>query len=183
MSDRGKLVVLSGPSGAGKTSVVHALKVDPSVVFSVSVTTRAMRGGEEDGVDYHFLAREEFDARRERGEFLEWAEYNGEAYGTLRAPMDDALAAGQLFVLEIEVEGTRQLRNQEIEGQYIFLVPPSIDALRKRLEARGQNTTADIEQRLAIASREMESAPLYDHVVKNHDLDQTVAEVRRLIGL
>jgi len=183
MADRGRLIVLSGPSGAGKTSVVQALKTDPRVVFSVSATTRPMRGGERDGVDYHFLSREEFDDRLERGEFLEWAEYNNNAYGTLRGPMEEALATGHTFVLEIEVDGTKQLRDQGVEGQFVFLVPPSLDALRQRLADRGQNTPEDIEQRLAIAKREMEAAPLYDHVVENHELERTVAEVKRLIGL
>lgn len=180
---RGKLVVLSGPSGAGKTSIVQAIRRDPGVVFSVSATTRAMRGGEENGVDYEFLSRQEFEARRDRGEFLEWAEYNDQLYGTLRTPLEAALAAGRIFVLEIEVDGTQQLRDQDVDGQFIFIVPPSLDALRERLQARGQNTPQDIERRLAIARREMEAARLYDHVVKNVVLEDTVAEVRRLIGL
>jgi guanylate kinase len=180
---RGKLVVLSGPSGAGKTSIVHAIRQDPRVMFSVSATTRPMRGGEQNGVDYEFLSREEFEARRDRGEFLEWAEYNGQLYGTLRAPLEAALAKGRIFVLEIEVDGTQQLRDQNVEGQFVFIVPPGIDALRERLEARGQNTAEDIERRLAIARKEMEAARLYDHVVENEVLEETVAEVKRLIGL
>ena len=180
---RGKLVVLSGPSGAGKTSIVQAIKQDPRIVFSVSATTRAMRGGERNGVDYEFLSRDEFEARRDRGEFLEWAEYNGELYGTLRAPLEAALADGQIFVLEIEVDGTQQLRDQAVVGQFVFIVPPSLEALRERLQARGQNTADDIDRRLAIAREEMGAAPLYDHVVKNVVLEETVAEVKRLIGL
>jgi len=181
--DSGVLVVLSGPSGAGKTSVVRALKKDPRVAFSVSATTRPRRHGEVDGVDYWFLSREEFDARVAEGAFLEWADYSGNSYGTLRAPMEQALAQGQTFVLEIEVEGTRQLRDDKVEGIYVFIVPPSEEALRVRLSKRGQNSPEEIDRRIAIARSEMESQHLYDHVVENHDLEETVQEVRRILGL
>lgn len=130
---RGKLVVISGPSGAGKTSVCRALKQHPQVEFSVSATTRAMRAGERDGIDYHFLPRDDFQRRLAENQFLEWATYNGNMYGTPRWPMDQALARGQTFLVEIEVKGTRQLRERGIEGLYVFIAPPSIDELRRRL--------------------------------------------------
>lgn len=177
------MVVISGPSGSGKTTVVKALKREPRVEFSVSATTRKIRAGEQDGVDYHFLERAEFDARVARGEFLEWAEYNGRCYGTLRAPMLAAMAAGRIFLLEIEVKGTKQLRDAGEPGLYLFLSPPSIAELRRRLEARGTDSPHEIARRVAIAEEEMRHQHLYDHVIVNHDIDATVASVRRLIGL
>lgn len=179
----GKLVVISGPSGSGKTSVVRALREHPRVVFSVSATTRPIRRGEVDGVDYHFLDRDEFERRRQAGDFLESAEYNGKLYGTLRQPMLEALARGMCFVLEIEVQGTRQLRANGVEGLYIFLVPPALDVLRQRLAQRGTNSPEEVEARLAIARAEMEARDLYDHVVVNDDLGRAIAEVERIIGL
>jgi guanylate kinase len=179
----GKLVVISGPSGAGKTSVCRALKNDPRVAFSVSATTRSKRPGEVDGVDYHFLSQAEFARREAAGEFLEQAEYNGNHYGTLRAPMDQALAAGLVFILEIEVQGTRQLRAAGVDGDFIFIVPPDMEVLRQRLIVRGTNSPAEIEARMQIAAAEMTAADLYDHVVPNVVLDDTIAEVRRRIGL
>lgn len=179
----GRLVVISGPSGAGKTSVCKALKTDPRVTFSVSATTRPRRDGEVDGVDYRFLTPEEFDAAEERGEFLESATYNGNRYGTLRGPMDEALAAGRVFVLEIEVQGTRQLRFRNVPGTYVFVVPPSMEILRERLVNRGQNAPEEIEARLGIAREELGASDLYDHIVENVELDATIARVRELCGL
>jgi len=148
----------------------------------VSATTRAMRPGEVDGEDYHFLTRERFQALIEQGEFLEWADYNGNLYGTLRAPVAAAIAGGRVFVLEIEVQGTRQLRESGVEALFVFVVPPDMDTLRARLEARGANSPEEIEQRLAIAREELGAKDLYDHIVPNEDLDETIASVRQLIG-
>ncbi len=182
MHEPGKLIVLSGPSGAGKTSIVRVLKEDPRIEFSVSATTRSPRPGEVDGVDYHFMAIEEFVARRDRGEFLEWAEYNERFYGTLRAPVDQALRGGKHFVLEIEVQGTQQLRDAGVEALFVFIVPPSLQHLRDRLAARGQNSAEDIERRVRIAAAELEAQSLYDHVVVNRDLEEAIAEVKALLG-
>lgn len=185
---RGKLVVISGPSGAGKTSVCRALKQHPDVEFSVSATTRTMRAGERDGIDYHFLSREDFQRRLGENQFLEWATYNGNLYGTPRWPMDQALARGKTFLVEIEVKGTRQLRERGIEGLYVFIAPPSIDELRRRLLNRGSNDIAEIEQRVRIAEDELAAArelvagrPLYDVTLENRDLDETIARVRGLL--
>ncbi|MEZ6037567.1 MAG: guanylate kinase [Planctomycetota bacterium] len=187
-TQRGRLVVISGPSGAGKTSVCRALKAHPDVEFSVSATTRAMRPGERDGVDYHFLSRDDFQRRLGENQFLEWASYNDNLYGTPRWPMDAALARGKTFLVEIEVEGTRQLRERGVQGLYLFIAPPSIDELRRRLVHRGSNELAEIEQRVAIAERELELArehlggrPLYDQIVENVVLDETIQRVTDLI--
>lgn len=185
---RGKLVVISGPSGAGKTSVCRALKQHPEVEFSVSATTRVMRPGERDGVDYHFLSRDDFQRRLAENQFLEWASYNGNLYGTPRWPMDAALARGRTFLVEIEVKGTRQLRERGVSGLYLFIEPPSIDELRARLQRRGTNEAEEIEQRVRIAAEEiaasrelLNGAPLYDHSLLNVDLPATIAAVERLI--
>jgi len=182
-ASHGRLVVISGPSGAGKTSVCRALKQDPRVEFSVSATTRAMRPTERDGADYWFLTAEEFARREAAGEFLESASYNGRRYGTLRQPMADALARGKVFVLEIEVQGTRQLRERGVTGTYVFVVPPSMAELRVRLERRGSDSPAEIEARLRIAEQELGACGLYDHVVVNHELERTIDEVRSILGL
>ncbi len=179
----GKLVVISGPSGSGKSSVCRRLKQDPRVEFSVSATTRAMRPAERDGVDYHFLSEAEFLRRRDHGEFLESAEYNDNYYGTLRQPMTEALSAGRIFILEIEVQGARQLRDDDVIGDYIFIVPPSMEVLRQRLVDRRTNSPEEIEERLAIAAEEFKFADLYDHIVQNAVLDDAVEAVKELIGL
>lgn len=178
---RGKLVVISGPSGAGKTSVCRALKQRDGVEFSVSATTRAKRAGEQEGVDYFFLDRAEFERRVAAGEFLEWARYNNNCYGTLKAPMLRALEQGRTFVLEIEVQGTRQLRAAGVAGIYVFIVPPSPEVLRQRLQARAADTHEDIEARLRIAEQELAAKDLYDHVVVNADLEKAIREVEELI--
>lgn len=185
---RGKLVVISGPSGAGKTSVCRVLKQNPNVEFSVSATTRAMREGEQDGVDYHFLSRDDFQRRLGENQFLEWASYNDNLYGTPRWPMDAALARGKTFLVEIEVDGTRQLRERAIEGLYLFIAPPSIDELRRRLVKRGSNEAEEIEQRVRIAEEEIAAATsdvagsaLYDVIVENAVLEDTIKRVEELL--
>jgi guanylate kinase len=184
----GRLVVISGPSGAGKTSVCRALKDHPEVDFSVSATTRKQRPGERDGIDYHFLSRAVFEARVQQHQFLEWASYNGNLYGTPRWPMDEALRAGRTFLLEIEVKGTRQLREQGVPGLYLFIAPPDLEALRERLIRRGAENLREIEQRLRIAEEELVAAsvpvngrPLYDHTIVNADLPATIRRVEELI--
>lgn len=185
---RGKLVVISGPSGAGKTSVCRALKQNPNVEFSVSATTRDLREGEQDGVDYHFLSRDDFQRRVGENQFLEWASYNENLYGTPRWPMDAALARGKTFLVEIEVDGTRQLRERSIDGLYLFIAPPSIEELRRRLVNRGTNEAEEIDQRVRIAEEEIAAArcdvagrALYDVIVENVVLKDTIKKVEELL--
>lgn len=186
--ERGKLVVISGPSGAGKTSVCRALKKNPNVEFSVSATTRSMREGEQDGVDYHFLSCDDFQRRLGENQFLEWASYNENLYGTPRWPMDAALARGKTFLVEIEVDGTRQLRERAIDGLYVFIAPPNIEELRRRLVNRGTNEAEEIDQRvhiakeeIAAASSEVAGSPLYDVIVENVVLEDTIKRVEELL--
>lgn len=185
---RGRLIVISGPSGAGKTSVCRALKQHPDVEFSVSATTRGIRAGERDGVDYHFLTRDDFQRRLGENQFLEWATYNGNLYGTPRWPMDNALSRGKTFLVEIEVKGTRQLRERGVPGLYVFIAPPSMPELRRRLESRGSNDAAEIAQRLRIAEDELRAAQelvagqaLYDVTFVNDDLAETIRRVEGLL--
>jgi len=180
---RGRMAVISGPSGSGKSTICKRLLEDPRVVFSVSATTRARRPGEVDGRDYHFLPREEFKRRVEQGEFLEHAEVYGNMYGTLRAPMEKVLAGGNVYLLEIDVQGANQLRALGVPGTYIFIAPPDFEELRRRLAARGTETTEMLERRLHKAEDEWRERVRYDHVVVNDAIDRAVGEIRTILGL
>ena len=179
----GTMLVISGPSGSGKTTICKRLLQDPRVVFSVSATTRKMRPGEVDGRDYHFLPVEDFRAKVERGEFIEWAEVFGNLYGTLRAPLREALAKDQVYLLEIDVQGALQLKAIGEPGTYVFIAPPDFDELRRRLVARNTETSEVLEKRLEKAHYEYQERAKYDHVVVNDDLERAVGEIRRIVGL
>jgi guanylate kinase len=179
----GKMFVISGPSGSGKSTICKRLLEDPRVVFSVSATTRAKRPGEVDGRDYYFLTRDDFKKRVERGEFIENAEVYGNMYGTMRGPMEDALAAGKLYLLEIDVQGALQLRAMSVPGTYIFVAPPNFEELRKRLLNRGSETPEMLERRLHKAEDEYRERVKYDHVVVNDDLERAVTQIKGLMGL
>jgi guanylate kinase len=156
---------------------------DPRVRFSVSATTRPKRTGEVEGRDYIFLSPEEFGELRRQGRFLEQAEVHGTLYGTLADQMEAAIAEGKIFLLEIDVQGANQLHAQKIPGLFLFIAPPSFEELRERLVARATDKPDVIERRLQKAEDEYRERAKYDHVVVNRDLDQAVAEVRRLAGL
>ena len=155
MTPAGTMLVVSGPSGSGKSTICKRLLADPRVEFSVSATTRAPRVGEVDGRDYHFMDKARFRAEIERGAFIEWAEVHGNLYGTPRAPMERALAAGRVFLVEIDVQGGAQLKALGLPGVYVFIAPPDLASLRTRLERRGTDTSEVIERRMAKAQEEM----------------------------
>lgn len=180
---RGRMLVISGPSGCGKSTICRRLLEDRQVVFSISATTRAMREGEVDGRDYVFVDKARFRAHIEAGDFIEWAEVHGNLYGTLRQPMEEALAAGKVYLVEIDVQGGAQLNELEIPGLYIFVSPPDFETLRSRLVGRGTDAPDVIERRLQKAQEEMRAQERYDHVVVNEDLDEAIDEIRRIAGL
>jgi guanylate kinase len=180
---RGQMVVISGPSGAGKSTLCKMLLRDPRVHFSVSATTRKPRKGEVDGLEYHFIDTERFRELITEGAFIEHAEVHGNLYGTLRAPMEEALARGQIYLLEIDVQGANQLKTLGEPGLYVFVAPPDMETLRKRLRGRGTDAPEVIERRLKKAEDEMRETDHYDHVVINADLERSFGEIRGLIGL
>jgi guanylate kinase len=179
----GRTVLISGPSGCGKSTIIQRLISDSRVEFSVSATTRPIRQGEIEGVDYHFLSAEEFRTKIEEGAFIEYAEVYGNLYGTLRAPMEAAIAAGRVFLVEIDVQGALQLRALGEPGVYVFISPPSFDELKRRLVGRGTESPEVLERRLKKAEDEYRERVKYDHVVINDELDCAVEEVRVLAGL
>lgn len=176
------LLVLSSPSGGGKTSIARRLlERRNDVGYSVSATTRPARPGEVDGRDYHFLGRDEFQRRVDGGQFLEWAEYGGHHYGTLRAVVEEQLAAGRHVVLDIEVEGARQVRRALPSSVHVFVLPPSAQTLRGRLEGRRTESPDAIGRRLAIAASEIAAASEYDYVITNRVLEEAVATVSSIL--
>jgi guanylate kinase len=178
----GKVIVITGPSGVGKgTLIERLLERVPELELSVSATTREPRAGEVDGRDYHFLGPEEFDRRVEAGDFLEHATYSGNRYGTLREEVERRLAEGRSVVLEIEVQGARQVRAAMPEAILIFITPPDAEALRQRLEGRGTDSTEAIERRLRTAEIELEAQDEFPHVVVNDEVQKAASELEELV--
>jgi guanylate kinase len=176
------LLILSAPSGVGKTTIAQALlAARDDLGFSVSATTRPPRPGEQDGVQYHFLTRQEFDRRAAAGEFLEWAEYGGHRYGTLAAEVDRVLASGRHVVLDIEVQGARQVRQRCQNVVSVFILPPSGWDLLGRLGGRNTERPKELAVRLRRAVEELREAPTYDYVVINADRAQAVADVAAIL--
>lgn len=177
-----RLTVLSGPSGVGKGTVVAAVRtMHRHVWVSVSCTTRPPRPGERDGVEYRFVDRPTFEAMVRRGELLEHAEFAGNRYGTPRAPVYEHLAAGVPTLLEIELQGARQVRQSMPDAQFVFLVPPSWDELQRRLSVRGTEAPSVIEARLARARVELAAEKEFDKVIVNDDVGRAAAELVALI--
>lgn len=182
MSERGKLIVISGPSGAGKSTVVFkAIEGRRDVCFSTSVTTRKPRPGEVDGREYFFVDLERFAEMVSNDELLEHAEYVANNYGTPRAYVEQKLESGLNVLLDIEVQGARQVNEKMPEAVKIFIIPPTLEELRRRLEGRGTDTARAIEARLIRARQEYEEADFYDYIIVNDDADQAANELAAII--
>ncbi|MDP2299210.1 MAG: guanylate kinase [Coriobacteriia bacterium] len=180
---RGALVIISGPSGAGKGTLVDRLVARvPRMWVSVSATTRAARPGEVDGEDYVFLTPAEFSRRIASGEFLEWAEVHGNRYGTLRSSVEDKLAEGRDVILEIDPQGALQVKDLMPEAVLVFIIAPSMDELERRIRKRGAETDEQVRTRLATAVGELELVGTYDHVVENDDVSRATDELVDIIG-
>jgi guanylate kinase len=179
----GGLFVVAGPSGVGKGTVIQrVLEIDPSVVLSVSATTRSPRPGEVDGVDYRFVSEEEFDRLVATDALLEWAVIFGHhRSGTPSEPVEAARSEGRHVVLEIDVQGARQVRERARDATLIFLAPPSLAELERRLRDRGTEDEAQLEGRLAAAREEMAEAPLFEHVVVNDEVSRAAEEIARIL--
>jgi guanylate kinase len=183
---RGRLVVMSGPSGSGKTTIKERLRRHPDVEVAITVTTRPPRAGEVDGRDYHFVSRERFLELKAAGRFAETNDVfgTGHLYGSLRDELERALAHERTYLIEVDVTGARNLRRAGYDGTYVFIAPPGMEVLERRLRARGTDDEAAIRSRLARAREELAAAQKDgSHVVVNNDLEQAVREVFALAGL
>lgn len=182
MKNKGLLIVFSGPSGSGKGTILHeVLASDPSVMLSVSATTRSPREGEENGVNYFFIQKEEFEEMIANDGMLEHACYCGNYYGTPRKPVEEALDAGKDVILEIEVQGALQIKEKFPECVTIFILPPSMEVLDHRLHKRQTEDEPTIQKRLAQAKEELKMAPEYDYAVVNGELETAVEDMKAIL--
>ena len=167
--------MITGPSGVGKGTLIRGLRERlPELELTVSATTRPPRPGERDGIDYHFLTPQQFESHAAAGDFLEYADYSGHRYGTLRSEVDSRLASGTPVVLEIEVQGARQVRRAMPESAAVFIAPPSMDALRSRLIGRGTDSADQVQARLQTAERELAAVDEFRQVVVNDRLEEAI---------
>ena len=174
--NKGRLIVFSAPSGCGKGTMLEEILKDKSFAVSVSATTRAPREGEKDGVNYHFLSREDFEQRIADGKFIEHAEYCQNLYGTLSSEVDGRLQQGLNVILEIEPQGAMKIREKRPDAIFIFIVPPSVSELRRRLKKRGTETDEVIEERVSKAAWEISQAEKYDYVIVNDALEDAISD-------
>jgi len=184
MRTDGRLIVISGPSGTGKSSIVREALRRTAAAYSVSATTRRPRPGEQNGRDYEFVSRDQFERRVAAGELLEWAEVFGDLYGTPAGPVRRALAAGRTVILEVDVQGGLQVARAAPDATFVLIVPPDDAELERRLRGRGTEDEPTVARRLAQARAEIqtaESSGVYNHVVVNDELEQAVDEVCRLV--
>jgi guanylate kinase len=183
MFEKGACLLISGPSGSGKSTLIKELqKRFDDIHFSISTTTRPMREGEKDGVDYHFVSKEEFQKDIEAGQFLEWANVHGNYYGTSLRPVAEAIDAGKLVVFDIDVQGFEAVMKSPLAKitTSVFVTTPTMEELRRRLEARSSDDAATIERRLQNAKEEMVWMPRYDYILINHDLERSKKQILAL---
>ena len=180
---QGNLFIISAPSGTGKTTVLKKVMAQmPALAFSVSHTTRAPRAGEQNGADYHFVDRSTFQDMQARGAFLEWAEVHGNLYGTSKDVIDENLAAGTDIILDIDVQGARQIKEKHVRhAVFLFIVPPSLAELEKRLAGRNTDSAETITLRLNNARQELAAVDQYDYVIVNDEVDAAVDVLRSII--
>lgn len=178
----GKLIVISAPSGSGKTTIVREImKQNPSLEFSVSATTRAKREGEVEGKDYYFLSEREFKHRVDEGDFVEWEELYGDHYGTLRQEVDKALSKGKNLLFDVDVKGGLSIRRQYPDALMIFIRPPDLEVLKERLRNRRTESDETLTRRLERVPMELEMGMTFTHQIVNDDLQRAVGEVQRII--